>query len=127
MPDSSPDTAVGVRLSDFVPSPSWPNSLLPQHKTAPLEVIAQECLVPTEIATIPSDSTVTGVVAVSSGDGPPSPKVLLYPQHFTSPLEVRAHVRYSLADIDRTPESSPDGTIGEFAQFMSLFFVLGSH
>ena len=57
----SPGTAIGVALSTFVPSPSWPAAFQPQQRTSPLASTAQLWLYPAAIATAPcSPTTATG-------------------------------------------------------------------
>ena len=62
-PLDRPTTCTGVSRLIVVPSPSWPEKLLPQHLAAPAVVTAQLCAPPADTLATPldSDGTATGV------------------------------------------------------------------
>ena len=60
----NPTTSTGVLRAVVVPSPSWPNRLLPQHLRPPAGVTAHVCLLPTETAATPLASPVTSTNVV---------------------------------------------------------------
>ncbi len=76
-----PTTLTGVALDAVVPSPSWPEELLPQHLTPPVFVSAHVCVAAPAI-------WVTSLVLGITTGGVPNPK----PQHSTSSAVVPAHV-----------------------------------
>src|SRR5207237_1185347 len=92
-PLASPETSTGVWRSVVVPSPSWPQSLLPQHLTPPALVRAQVWSPPAAIAATPlaSPETSTGVWRLVVVPSPSSP-YSLSPQHLTRPALVIAQV-----------------------------------
>src|SRR5206468_11793495 len=71
-----PGTSIAVSESVWVPLPSWPASLLPQHLTPPARVSAHVCNWPLAIAVaVPPGGGVVGsgvgagVAGVAAGDG----------------------------------------------------------
>jgi hypothetical protein len=62
-PVARPTTAVGVVRELVVPSPSCPESFLPQHVTPPVVVNAQEWASPatTAVTPLPNPATSTGL------------------------------------------------------------------
>src|SRR5215210_471776 len=67
VPPPIPSTFTGTLLPVFVPSPSWPNLLFPQHCTPPSGVIAQVCAMPAAMACV--SPPVTGTKPVNATDG----------------------------------------------------------
>ena len=107
-PLASPLTSTGTLLSVFVPFPSWPEALLPQHLTAPALVSAQVWSPPAAIALTPLASPLTSTGTLLSVVVPfPSWPKTLSPQHLTAPALVSAQVWTLPAAIALTPLASP--------------------
>src|SRR5262249_42867022 len=110
---SAPITSTGVRRSVVVPSPSWPNSLSPQHLTVLALVSAHVWKLPAAIAAtpLPRPTTATGIersVLVPS----PSWPYELSPQHLTAPAVVSAQLWRSPVATAATPLPSPTTATG---------------
>src|SRR6266700_2553101 len=86
-----PLTSTGVLLSVFVPLPSWPRTLYPQHFAPPVEVMAQDSTPPAATPATPLERplTSTGTELVVFVPFPSSP-TRLFPQHFTPPSAAMA-------------------------------------
>src|SRR5512133_2083298 len=91
----SPETEAGTARFAFVPSPSCPYRLSPQHSTAPALVSPQAWAPPAAIAATP--------LATTCGLWPS-------PQHSTSPPFVRAQVNEPPAATALTPGTTPTTT-----------------
>src|SRR5579862_4655837 len=90
----TPMTSTGVVEDVVVPSPSWPDSLSPQHFTPPLESKAHAWPPPTAI-------DVTWVRPMSMGVGD------MRPQHSTEPPVMSAQASSYPALIAATPDERP--------------------
>jgi hypothetical protein len=87
-----PETVTGTALLTFVPFPSCPELLFPQHCTSPLDSNAHVWESEAEIAMAGfKPNTVTGV-RLSSLLLFPSLEDQFDPQHLTTPLESNAQV-----------------------------------
>ena len=112
-PPVRPVTSTGVLRCVFVPSPSWPLPLNPQHLTPPAVVRAQMWLPLAETAATPEVRPVTSTGVLRCVFVPsPSWPVLLSPQHFTPPAVVRAQVWSPPAETAATPEVRPVTSTG---------------
>src|SRR3954465_12758095 len=92
-PFESPTTRCGAELFVNVPSPSWPESFLPQQYIAPESISAQVWSPPVVIAVAdPGRPTTFTGVALSFSVPSPSWPSRFRPQHWTVPPETIAHV-----------------------------------
>src|SRR5262249_22349268 len=64
---AKPTTCWGTELTEFDPSPSWPNAFAPQHFTPPDVTTAQVWSPPAAIATAPLVGPTTPTAAISFG------------------------------------------------------------
>src|SRR5262245_55934360 len=90
-------------MSVLVPSPSCPDTLLPQHHKVPSDLRAHVNCAPVAISATsePSAITCTGDGAVVVVPSPTAP-ALLPPQHQSVPSVLRAHVCPGPADTSAT-------------------------
>ncbi len=85
-------TPVGTSLDSRVPSPSWPNPLLPQQETAPVACRTQACASPSRDCILAVTATASSIPKSRSGvdrglvvPSPNCPSELFSPQHDTPP------------------------------------------
>lgn len=91
MPPARPMTFTALTRVSTVPSPSWPESLAPQHFTAPAVVVAQVWRNPAARSTSLSPSTATSLSRVVVLPSPTCPDAFR-PQQLTPPPLARAQV-----------------------------------
>src|SRR5215210_6575416 len=112
-PLANPETPTRVKRGYFVPSPSWPLRLAPQHFSAPAVVSAHVCFPPAATAAMPLVSPAASTGAVRTPDVPsPSCPEPFAPQHLTVPALATAHVSSPPAAIADAPLVRPATSTG---------------
>src|SRR6188768_1416095 len=112
-PAASPETPTAASRRRVVPSPTWPNSLPPQHSTAPSVRSAQLWRWPRASAVAPPERPCTST-GVSRRCVVPSPSwpYWLSPQHLTPPPRRTAQLWLSPPATAMTPLARPDTAPG---------------
>ena len=112
-------TRTGSPLDSVVPSPSWPESLAPQHHTSPTLVSAHVCVPPvdTEVTGASMPTTASGLVFAQLTIPNPNCPEPFDPQHATFPSAPTRHAwspPTSIVTGTRTtgPGEGVDGDVG---------------